>query len=251
VRHELATNAYPGTLQPQGYRAARSFALDPLPTLVWELPDARLTRIVARLQNEPATVIVYHYEGGASVVLELRPMAAFRDAAALQHERVSPEVTWHGGDLVLKPGGACPALVLRVAEAAWNGDGYWYHSFEYERDRELGRDYSEDLYSPGVFSVRLEPGRGAAVLAWADEIPPVVDAAALVVAERKRLREIAGGADGLLGELRRSASVFLVRNPETGRRVLPGFPAAAEAPGETLLCLPGLCLAQQRYDDAS
>lgn len=253
VRHELGTNAYPGAVHPRGFERALSFALDPLPTLVWEVEGCRLGRTVARVHDEPATVIVYVYEADAPASLELRPLLAYRDHHALQHENdaVRREVEWEGRDLVLRPYDGCPSLRLRVPRGAWEADGHWYRRFEYERERERGLEFCEDLFSPGLFRLSLLPGEPVSLLAWAGPIPAGLEAGALVSAERRRLRELAGGTpDPFLAGLRRAADAFLVRRGEKGRSVIAGYPWFADWGRDSMISLPGLCLATHRFADA-
>ena len=54
-------------------------------------------------------------------------------------------------------------ICCRVSEGAWEADGLRYRNLEYERDREAGRDFREDLLSPGRLRCPLRPGRPLAV----------------------------------------------------------------------------------------
>lgn len=251
-RHELATHSYPGMLHPRGFEWAVSFALDPLPTLVWQVQGGRLTKTVARVYGEPATVVVYLYEGEGPATLELRPLLAYRDYHALQHENtaIQREVGREGEDIVLHPYDGCPHLRLRVPGATWETDGYWFRRFEYERERERGLDHSEDLFSHGLFCAPLAPGRAASLLAWAAPIPPGRDALSLITAERKRIRELRNGVEGLAGDLRQAADAFLVRRGEAGRTVIAGYHWFADWGRDTMISLPGLCLATGRHKEA-
>src|SRR5262249_43577306 len=157
--------------------------------------------------------VTYVWEGSGPAQLELRPLVAYRDVEALQRENGALVSTADrdGADVVLRPYPSCPPLHLRVSEGAWEADGYWYRRFHYERDPELAREHSEDLFSHGRFDVRLASGETAWLLAWAGPIPVGRLAVSIVAGERKRLRDLAGGMNGTLGELRRAASAFLVR----------------------------------------
>jgi predicted glycogen debranching enzyme len=254
--HPLATRAYPSVVEPPGYEWAASFALDPLPTLTWEVPSgARLARTVARVQGAPGTVIVYRYEGTGPAVLELRPFLAYRDHHALQRENaaIHPEVSREGDDVILRPYDGCPPLTLRASRAHWESGGHWYRQFEYERERERGLDSREDLFAPGAFRVVLHPGESVALTAWAGKVPPDFDPVALVSDERRRLRRIGGGGDegeGLLVELRRSASTFVVRRGEAGYSIIAGYPWFADWGRDTMIALPGLCLTTGRHEEA-
>ena len=252
-RHELSTNAYTGgVVHPRGFERAVSFELDPLPTLTFEVDGGRLARTVARVHGEPATAVVYAYDGPGPAVLELRPLLAYRDHHALQRENeaVHREADRAGEDLVLAPYDGCPPLHLRHAGAAWQGDGCWYRGFEYARERERGLDFTEDLWSPGVLRVPLRPGKPWGLLAWAGPIPAGRTALDAVAAERTRLRTLARGSEGLLGHLRRAADAFVVRRGESGRSVIAGYHWFADWGRDTMIALPGLCLTEGRHDVA-
>jgi predicted glycogen debranching enzyme len=252
-RHELSTNAYGGgVVHPRGFERALSFELDPLPTLTFEVDGGRLTRTVARVHGEPATAIVYTYDGPGPAVLELRPLLAYRDHHALQHENgaVHHETARAGEDVVLAPYDGCPPLHLRPAGADWHGDGVWYRGFEYERERERGLDFTEDLWSPGLLWVPLRPGKPWGLLVWAGPIPSGRTALDAVAAERTRLRTLARGSEGLVGQLRRAADAFVVRRGESGRSVIAGYHWFADWGRDTMIALPGLCLAEGRHDVA-
>jgi predicted glycogen debranching enzyme len=251
-RFELSTNAYPGTVHPRGFESLASFELDPLPTSTFEVGPARLTRTLARAWEEPGLAVSYRYEGPQGALLELRPLLAYRDHHALQHENaaIGQAVEREADDLVLRPYDGCPPLHLRAPGATWTGDGYWYRSFEYARERERGLDFREDLFSHGHFSKPLRPGEEACLLAWAGPIPRAREAAAIVSSERRRLRAAAGDATGLLAELRRAAEAFLVRRGEAGRSVIAGYHWFADWGRDTMIALPGLCLARGRHKEA-
>jgi predicted glycogen debranching enzyme len=252
-RHELSTNAYAGdVVHPRGFERAFSFELDPLPTLTFEVDGGRLSRTVARVHGEPGTAVVYEYEGPGPATLELRPLLAYRDHHALQHENaaVQREAQRAGEDLVLAPYDGCPPLHLRLDGAAWEDNGCWYRGLEYARERERGLDFKEDLWSPGILRVPLRAGKPWGLLAWAGPVPKGRTAVAVVAGERSRLRALAGGSEGLLGHLRRAADSFVVRRGETGRSVIAGYHWFADWGRDTMIALPGLCLSEGRHDVA-
>jgi predicted glycogen debranching enzyme len=250
-RIELATNAYPGgILQPAGFEHAVSFGLDPLPTLCWEGEDWRLTKVVSRAHGEAGTAVVYAYEGPAAR-LELRPLLAYRDHHALQHENdaVRGDVGRDGLDIVVAPYVGCPQLRLRVPRASWESDGLWYRAFDYAREMERGLDHLEDLWSPGRFSVALPGECLVPVLAWAGSIPVNSDAVAIVSAERRRLREARSGSEGVLGALKQAADAFPVPRGE-GASVIAGYHWFEDWGRDSMISLPGLCLATGRFEEA-
>ena len=252
-RHELGTNAYAGgVVHPRGFERALSFELDPLPLLTFEIDGGRLSRAVARVHGEPGTAVVYLYEGTAPATLELRPLLAYRDHHTLQHENtaVRSQTERVGDDIVVDPYEGCPPLHVRLAGAEWRDDPCWYRSFEYARERERGLDFTEDLWSPGTITAPLQPGKPWGILAWAGHIPKGRGAIEVAASERTRLRALAGGNEGLLGDLRRAAAAFVVRRGESGRSVIAGYHWFADWGRDTMIALPGLCLSEGRHDVA-
>jgi predicted glycogen debranching enzyme len=250
-RQELSTSAYKGAIHPRGFESALAFSLDPLPTLTWQVEGGRLTRTIARIHGTPGTAVVYAYDGAAPATLELRPLLAFRHHHALQreHELVDAQGRLDGPDVVLKPSPDCPELRLRVPEGTFVPDACWYRGVVYERERERGYDFEEDLFSPGRFVIQLYAGEVATLLAWAGGIPQGAEAVALQAVERERLNA-AGGGGQLLGRLRRAADAFLVRRGVSGRGVIAGYPWFSEWGRDAMVALPGLCLATGRLPEA-
>jgi predicted glycogen debranching enzyme len=251
-RHELSSNAYPGTVHPRGFERAVAFSLDPLPSVSFEAEGARLTRTIARIHKEPGVVLLYAYDGDRPATLELRPLIACRDHHALQHENpaIDPAVRREGGDVVVQPYLRCPALSIRVQGAEWRSDGVWYRNFEYAQEKHRGLDFREDLYSHGSFSLSLKPGQEVALLAYAGAIPPGRDTLALLQAERTRLRSLALGAESAVGDLRRASDAFLVERGAGGRTVIAGYHWFADWGRDTMIALPGLCLSTGRHREA-
>jgi predicted glycogen debranching enzyme len=252
-RHELGTNAYPGgVVHPRGFERALSFELDPLPTLTFEVAGGRLSKTVARVHDEPGTAVVYLYQGPGPATLELRPLLAYRDHHAFQHENtaVRNETRRAGEDVVVDPYEGCPPLHLRLAGAEWRDEACWYRGFEYARERDRGLDFTEDLWSPGTTKVTLQPGKPWGIVAWAGPIPANRSAIEVIASERTRLRALAGGSEGLLGDLRRAAAAFVVKRGESGRSVIAGYHWFADWGRDTMIALPGLCLSEGRPDVA-
>jgi predicted glycogen debranching enzyme len=251
-RFELGTNAYPGVLHPRGYEHATRFALDPLPSLTFEVGGGRLTRTVARIHREPTLVLVYLYSGEAKATLEVRPLLAYRDHHALQHENGALE--WaaerRGEDLVFHPYASCPALFVRFAGADYREERLWYRDFEYGEERRRGLDFREDLSSPGVFTRALPPGEEVALVASTEPLLQARDGRVLLAAERKRMRLLGQSGEGLLGDLRRAADQFIVARGERGRTIIAGYPWFEDWGRDTMIALPGLCLATGRFQEA-
>jgi predicted glycogen debranching enzyme len=245
VSEALATVEYPGTIEPAGHRQAVGFALDPLPTLTWEVSSGKISRTVARVHGLPGTVIAYTYEGALPVILELRPLVANRAPAALQGEEPCFSASLRTAELLVVETQASP-LHLSVRGGTWQVDGYWYR--DHVRRAEPGAP-TEDLWSPGLARVALNPGGQVFLVAWAGEIPAPFTASAAMSGERRRLRALGEAPEGLLPELRRASDAFLVRRGDAVT-VVAALPGDDDPTAEALVALPGLCLSTGRHDAA-
>jgi predicted glycogen debranching enzyme len=251
-RYELGVNAYPGTLHPRGFEFAASFTLDPLPTLVYEVGGCRLTRTLARIHGAPTVIVTYLFEGPENALLEVRPLLAYRDHHALQHENgaINPSVGDHGEDLVLEPYAGSPKLFLRLRGAQWRTDGLWYRRLEYAEERNRGFDFHEDLFSHGSFRCPMAPGEEAGLVVSTNPVLLPGECRTAMDLERVRLRSLAQAAQGRLGSLRRAADAFVVTRGETGRTVVAGYHWFTDWGRDTMISLPGLCVATGRDRDA-
>ena len=213
-RHELGTSQYPGVLHPRGFELLAGFALEPLPQWTFELGEgARLTRTLARPRGRGGLVLSWLLEAPAPAWLELRPLLAGREAARLRafDPGASSRASSVALDLALEVDGGPLPICCRVSDGVWEADGLRYRDLEYERDREAGRDFREDLLSPGRLRCPLRPGRPLHLLAWAGPIAPLADPRQLLDEERRRLRALRDG-HGLLAELRQAGEAFLVEH---------------------------------------
>ncbi|MBK8268348.1 MAG: glycogen debranching enzyme N-terminal domain-containing protein [Planctomycetes bacterium] len=75
LTYELATNDFPETVSPHGYRLLESFALRPFPTWRWRVGDAIIEQSLCMIDGEDTTYIRYRLvSGDKPVTLTVRPM---------------------------------------------------------------------------------------------------------------------------------------------------------------------------------
>ncbi len=250
---ELSCNQFPGTLAPRGYEHLTGFEKDLFPVFEYEAGGVRLRKTVAAVDGENTTLVLYEVlEAPGPFLLSLRPFLAARDhhALASANGTLSETVAFADGTLHLRPHGPAPEVFLHVPGADFRPGPGWYHRFEYEADRERGFDYQEDLWTPGLFGVELAAG-GRLGIVISTQDPAGRDAFALLARESRRRGKLLGPlpADRLVRALVLAADGFLVRRG-AGRSVVAGYPWFGERSRDTLIALPGLCLATGRFDDA-
>jgi predicted glycogen debranching enzyme len=245
-RHDLSANRYPGVIHPQGYLLLKEFRQDPFPTLVYQIEGLELEKSVFMVHGENTTVTQYELRAPAGAIpatctLELRPLVAFRDYHATTHENgaLDPRFETDNNSVKLTPYAGLPSLFLNHSGADIQPAGYWFRNFEYDRERERGLDFREDLFNPLVLVFDLQRNASASVIASMEQ-PPVRSIAELRAAEVKR-REALGGL------LERAADQFIVaRGSQT--TVIAGYHWFGDWGRDTMIALPGLTLETGRYD---
>jgi glycogen debranching enzyme len=228
-RFELSANRYPGVIHPQGYLYLKEFRLDPCPVFVYQAAGIELEKRVYMVNGENTTVI--EYAATAECALEVRPLIAFRDFHSTTHwnNALDGHVSVEPGLAKVAPYPGLPALFLAHNAGRIDTAGAWYYNFEYDRERERGLDYREDLFNPLCAVFHLDGRRLARIVASTER--HAADDAALRPAR-------AGAADR-----------FLVRRGSHAS-VIAGYHWFADWGRDTMIALPGLALASGRREAA-
>ena len=255
-RFELDANAFPGTVHPRGFERLASFSLTPFPTFTFEAGGVRLRKIVAAVHGENTTVVTYEIlEAEGDVELELRPFIAYREDHELQRANDGigfANASFEDGLFRARPYPGTPELLLSVPGARFVPAPDWYYRFEYALELERGLPGLEDLFSHGVFHRTLSPGERWGVIA---SIDAAAGRDALELVERQKARrkiaaDIVSPDDAVARTLALAADTFVVRRGEDLRTIIAGYPWFSDWGRDTMIALPGVCLATGRLDDA-
>jgi len=162
-----SSNAYPGTIHPQGFQHLTSFGRMPLPTSVFASGKHTFTKTVFMRYGSNTTVVEYTNNGEEALLLELTPLLVSRDYHQLFHE--DPHWTFDTKHLEerlieIKPDKHTPSLYLRFTAGIFYPDPDWYRNFEYPWEKERGLDFNEDAKSVGKISCMLAPDESAAMI---------------------------------------------------------------------------------------
>jgi predicted glycogen debranching enzyme len=230
---DLATNQFPDVIHPCGFERLVSFRRDVFP--VWEYAAAgvRLRKTIVAPHGENLTIVLYEVlDCGAPFELRLTPFLAGRDYHSLIHCTDA----------------ALPFVHIDVPGAAFNAKPDCWKEFDYERERERGLDHLEDLFTPGSYALTLKRG---------DVLPVVIgvefadwDALGLIEDERSRREAlVVDTRDDFARELHLAADQFLIERDEK-KTIIAGYHWFTDWGRDTMIALPGLCLATGRFDDA-
>ncbi|MBX3277842.1 MAG: amylo-alpha-1,6-glucosidase [Acidobacteria bacterium] len=258
-RFELSANQYPGAVHPNGYEYLRRFRLDPFPVFTYSVNGVEIEKSLFLVHGENTLVVQYkrRKKSGSisSCLLELRPLASFRDYHSLTHENeaFNRSVQLEQGRLRLQPYTGLPELHISHDADSVEITGDWYRSFQYTIERDRGLDFQEDLLNPCVltFDLTHRTSAGVVVSTEAREFSAISDYRKKEVARRKSIAQIDKQESGenLLGHLKLAADQFIVARGGF-KTVIAGYHWFCDWGRDTMIALPGLTLSTGRSDDA-
>mgnify|MGYP001166878550 FL=1 len=255
-RLELGCHLFPGATHPQGHMHISSFALTPSPTFTYSNRDLSLRKQIIMLYGEHSLVIRYELMHAASPVhMELQPFFAGRDYHHLMqaNDGVQREALFKEDLFSYAPYSDLPTTYIHAPNARYAAAPDWYYNFIYPREEERGLDASEDLFTPGRFSVTLKVGQPLHVLVSTED-PSGRNPERLLANELTRREQIVLPAtvaqEPILSQLAVAADQFLVQRGSGLHTVLAGYPWFTDWGRDTMIALPGICLALGRFEEA-
>jgi predicted glycogen debranching enzyme len=252
---DLACNRFPGAIHPHGFEHLERFRKAVFPVWDYAFAGVKLRKTVASLHGEPTRLVLYELLAAPGPVrLALQPFFAGRDIHATAHANgwVHREGIFAGGSLAYRMYDGLPEVFLHVPGSSWQASPDWWNRFQYDRERERGLDFEEDLFTPGVLRVDLAPGARLGVMVSTVD-PSGRDVFALLETERRRraaVLEAFGSSDPLCRALAAAGDSFIVRRGEDLRTVIAGYPWFSDWGRDTMIALPGLCLVTRRFAEA-
>jgi len=247
----LSTNAYPGTVFPQGFRHQVAFSFTTHPVFTYSLNGAKLEKSVRMLHNHDAVLVSYRLSSGREAELEIRPLLFPRPIhqdpkdtpadIAFEHDRF--------GFSIAKPAKmrVCASFGKFVTMPQK------YNSMVYETEKQRGYPATETLASPGFFSATLSRNDELHIVASLEELTP---SQALEIIDRQSFRfsHEAGEYSRLNGlertdfsDMLLSAADSFIRIRGNHKGMTAGFHWFSEWGRDTMISLPGLLLSTGRF----
>lgn len=259
VGYPLATRIYSGAVHPDGYHTLRKFERQLFPTTHYELKTEKgvvsLKKSIIVPHGQNTTIIRYELlDGPESVTLQLEPFIAARDYHSLTHANdvIDRPVIDSEDSLSFKPYSTLPSLQIVAKGMTYKAEPCWYYHFEYQKEIERGLDCHEDLFRIGFISKTLKKGEVFDVLATIEEghLQTPKD---LIDRETKRKQSLLKKAvhrDFFVDTLVLAADQFIVNRGENSKTVIAGYHWFTDWGRDTMIALPGLCIATGRPEEA-
>ncbi len=156
--YRLATHQFPNVAPTPGYRLLQSFSQDPLPRWVFRLGAHTLERTMCLARGKKRDDHRLHLAWPRAGALD----HASADAASsveklmVEHGAMNQVVLLRGGSVEVQPIAELPPIAFKH-DGVFMGSPDWWRRFEYLEDRRLGNAFQEDMWTPGVFELQLEP----------------------------------------------------------------------------------------------
>lgn len=247
--YRLSTHQFPSVAPTHGYRNLLSFAIDPIPRWVFQIGGYRLERHYCLARGKNALVMAYTFHGRGSARLHVRPLMPLRPVDKLVHEHggMMQVISLKSGAVEIQPVPELPPVVFGH-EGMFMGSPDWWRRFEYLADRSNGIDFQEDIWTPGVFELTLEPGRTVYLIASIGTLPrekpaELIDEAVRVL----RAQDPGNERPESVRVLSVAAEQFCLDHAEPPS-ITAGYPWHAVLIRDWVMAMPGLLLARGRLD---
>lgn len=233
----MSTSQYVGAIHPQGYRRLEEFQIGNAAAWTFKVEDCHVkkTLVIHPLAN--ASTVRYQNLGQESITLSLRPLVCHKEFRSQFQGRDSyPESLDFKPNLTFLTDKELTLYLSHQGAERTHSTG-WYYRFEQSREIELGIDPAVDLFCPCELKYELAPGEEAILVASDFEgATPQPTPEELSV-------------DTLQESLIRASERFFYHTPERSF-IESGHPWNPETGRDTMICIPGLCLAAKKVETA-
>ncbi len=253
-RYELGCNNYGDVISPQGFAFIEEFKKDLFPHFYYKAGGVEIKKSIAMVHSENTTVISYEVlKAEKEFMLELMPLISDRGHHELTHanENISTEVIFENGILRIKAYEKNSEIFIGIEGAVFIPQPVWYYNFKYTQEEARGQDDIEDLFNPGIFQVKLKEGDSLGIILSTENISEKNYIDLLQKEERRRkLLLVSQPVNKTSQLLALAADQFIVQREVDRLTIIAGYPWFTDWSRDTMIAMPGLCLATGRFNDA-
>src|SRR6266568_536462 len=264
----LFTNRWAsGAVVPAGHRELENFHLDgTIPVWRFAIGDIRIEQRIWMEPGANTTYIAWRLVTSGSFPEPRLSVALLANGRDPHGETwipgFTPEIAAEGEQLIMR---AQDRFVLRVAApgGAIVAQRNWIENFDLPVERERGLPERDHHLCTGRAEFTLGDGKWHGLVASVEpDASPDIAAAlsrrqahdAAVLRRTLDVDPLLGAAPGWVMRLVLAADLYVIERPvpgfAEGRSVIAGYPWFGDWGRDTMIALPGLCLATGRYDDA-
>ena len=236
-----------GVFSPNGHKYIREFTCETVPSMTYRVGGVILKKEKVFISHQNRILIKYTLlDAHSETKMRFTPFLAFRNANDLcvENNVINKEIkpVDNGISTCLYHG--YPELYMQFSKPAeWINNGNWYKNIVYNKDRDRGIPYKEDLWVPGYFELPIEKGESiifsaSTSLENPEDFEKTYDGELLTRTSRT----------SFYNSLKNSAMQFYLKKPE-GLYIMAGYPWYNVRARDELMALPGCTLAIDREED--
>ena len=246
----LSSQTFADETHPEdGYRQQTAFSWDVLPVWTYQVQGVRVKRslVMAFEANTAAVIYTVENHSGKPCTLQADPFLKFAPKEAVLKEKQ---------EFVHTPGCITDGkrnLYLRTDLTEQTIPACW-QELDYPEDAKDGRPEKGLAVCCCRLSGTVQPGEEASfqvVFSLEKQIPSGEEILNTHLARMQALEDRVSFTDPVALQLVRSADAYIARRDSTGgKTILAGYPLFSDWGRDTMIALPGCCLATGRFDDA-
>ncbi|WP_029904413.1 glycogen debranching enzyme N-terminal domain-containing protein [Prevotella sp. 10(H)] len=238
----LGIHKYDGNnYSPMGHKYIREFSCDSLPKTIYRVGGVILSK-EKMFSLEDNTIFIRYtlLDAHSPTTMRFKPFLAFREINTLTGENTVAE---HGYKEVENGISMCmysgyPELFMQFSKKVdFVFDPNWYKGIEYERDKEDGLPFKEDLYVPGYFELPIK--KGESIIFSASDVEANTSRLAALFDEGEKART---PRSSFYNCLKNSGHQFYFRPSKDELYLLNGYPWGKVTAREQFMALPGLTI---------
>ena len=243
IQHEaafnLAVRKYPEIFEPKGHKYLDELDLNILPKITYRVGGVTLQ--MEYLLGEDDRILIKYtlLDAHSQTKLRIKPFLAFRNVHTLSKANffVNTKYTSVKNGIKVKMYDGYKFLYMQFdREAEYIHVPDWYYNVEYQKEKDRGYAYQEDLYVPGYFELSIQKGESIIFTASLNEIEP-----GNIIDEFNNNIKNNLPCDSYLNCLKNAARQF-ISIKDNKAEVIAGFPWFGRWGRDTFIALPGLTL---------
>ena len=229
---------------PKGHKYIEDFETEKIPMRIYKVGSVILKEERLLVHYEEQFLVRYTIlEANESMKLQIKPLLAFRNIHQLTHANMDAytKVDYINNGIKNRLYNGFPWLHMQLSDKAdFIPVPDWYYGIEYPEEQKRGYDYTEDLFTPGFFEIKVKKGDSIVFSASTKEEKPSG-------LKQKFTKTVSGKIprDSFSNCLRNAAQQFIEKRGSS-TLIIAGYPWFGAWGRDTFISLPGLVLARQK-----
>jgi len=229
---------------PKGHKYIEDFETEVIPMRIYRVGGVILKEERLLVHYEEQFLVRYTIlEANETMKLQIKPLLAFRNIHQLTHANMNAytKVDFIENGIKARLYNGFPYLHLQLSDKSdFIPVPDWYYGVEYLEEQKRGYDYTEDLFTPGFFEIKVKKGDSIVFSASTKEEKPSG-------LKQKFTKTVAGKIprDSFSNCLRNAAQQFIEKRGNS-TLIIAGYPWFGAWGRDTFISLPGLVLARQK-----